>query len=153
MCPSAVFTFTWQAWLNFTFPHSGWKTVFIEARCVPMSCLIMFLDRIPQLDHNMFQIFTKCTEKPACFALFYIVWFQDRGPNENLKNSSGFEHFIFYFTYLKILSTFSKGCNKKKYIYITTRQCPVDILCRSNCNRLHYIDYELWTTNLIRILR
>lgn len=62
------------------FSHSGWKTVFIEAMCVPTSCLIMFLGRILQPYHNTFQVFTKCRNKHKpvmTYTMYLVLCFSD----------------------------------------------------------------------------
>lgn len=43
-------------WLGDTFPHSGWETAAIEARCAPTFCLRMCRSRIPQPDQNSLQL-------------------------------------------------------------------------------------------------
>lgn len=55
-------------------PRSAWKTVFIEARCVPTSCLIMFPDRIPQPDHNTLSSSPNAEINMICFAYCLRKW-------------------------------------------------------------------------------
>lgn len=82
--PSLAFTFTGQAWLNSAFRRGGWETAFIEARCVPTSCPVMFLDRAPQPDHNMLGSSPNAGKKHASvltqFAplIFRVSWLEDK---------------------------------------------------------------------------